>query len=54
VLGDRPNQLDKQRPDVHVTAADLIAAGSTPGTVTLEGVRTNISDAQQYLTAWVS
>ena len=24
VLGDRPNQLDKQRPDVHVTAADLL------------------------------
>ena len=54
VLGDRPNQLEKQRPDVHVTATELIAAGSTPGTVTLEGVRTNISVALQYLTAWVS
>jgi len=54
VLGDRPNQLDKQRTDVQVTAADLIAAGATPGTVTLDGVRTNISVALQYLTAWVS
>ena len=27
---------------------------STPGTVTLEGVRTNISVALRYLTAWVS
>jgi len=24
VLGDRPNQIDKQRPDVDVTAADLL------------------------------
>jgi malate synthase len=54
VLGDRPNQLDKQRPDVHVTAADLIAPGSTPGSVTLDGLRTNISVALRYLTAWVS
>ena len=54
VLGDRPNQLDKQRPDVSVTAADLIAPAGTPGTVTLEGLRTNISVALQYLTAWVN
>ncbi len=54
VLGDRPNQLDKQRPDVHVTAADIIAPGSTPGSVTLDGLRTNISVALRYLTAWVS
>jgi malate synthase len=54
VLGDRPNQLDKQRPDVHVTAADIINPGSTPGQVTLAGLRTNISVALRYLTAWVS
>ena len=54
VLGDRPNQLDKQRPDVHVTAADIINPGSTPGEVTLNGLRTNISVALRYLTAWVS
>ena len=54
VLGDRPNQLDKQRPDVQVTADDLIAAGRTPGTVTLAGLGTNIAVALQYLTAWVS
>jgi malate synthase len=54
VLGDKPNQLDKLRPEVSVTAADLIAPGGTPGTVTLEGLRTNISVALQYLTAWVN
>ncbi len=53
-LGDRPNQLDKLRPDVTVTAADLLAVGSTPGRATLAGLRTNISVALQYLTAWVS
>jgi len=54
VLGDRPNQLDKQRPDVSVTAADLIAVGNTPGTITLAGLKTNISVALRYLTAWVN
>jgi malate synthase len=54
VLGDRPNQLDKQRPDVHVTAEDLLGVGSAGGTVTLAGLRTNISVALQYLTAWVN
>ena len=54
VLGDRPNQLDKQRPDVHVTAADLLSVGSAGGSVTLAGLNTNISVALQYLTAWVN
>ena len=31
VLGDRPNQIDRQRPDVSVGAADLLDAASTPG-----------------------
>ncbi len=53
-LGDRPNQLDRQRPDVQVTAADLVAPGSTPGSVSLNGVRTNIRVALRYLTAWVN
>ena len=54
VLGDRPNQLDKQRPDVHVAAADLLSVGSAGGSVTLAGLNTNISVALQYLTAWVN
>ena len=53
-LGDRPNQLDRQRPDVQTTAGDLVAPGSTPGSVSLAGVRTNIRVALRYLTAWVS
>jgi malate synthase len=52
-LGDRPNQLDKQRPDVSVTARDLLAVDKTPGGVTEAGLRSNISVALQYLAAWL-
>ena len=31
MLGDRPNQIDKQREDVHVTADELLDVASTPG-----------------------
>jgi malate synthase len=53
VLGARPNQLDRQRPDVSVSAADLLAVGKTPGGVTEAGLRNNISVALQYLAAWL-
>ncbi|MGH3280520.1 MAG: malate synthase A [Trebonia sp.] len=53
VLGDKPNQLDKQRPDVAVTAADLLSIGETPGGITETGLRNNISVALQYLAAWL-
>jgi malate synthase len=53
VLGDRPNQLDRQRPDVSVTAAQLLDVAATPGAVTEAGVRGNVSVALQYLEAWL-
>jgi malate synthase len=53
VLGDRPNQLDKLRADVSVTAADLLDVASTPGEVTEAGLRNNVSVAIQYLAAWL-
>jgi malate synthase len=53
VLGDRPNQLDRQRPDVAVTAQDLLAFDKTPGGITEAGLRNNISVALQYLAAWL-
>jgi malate synthase len=52
-LGDKPNQLDRQRPDVSVSAADLLAVSKTPGGVTEAGLRNNISVALQYLAAWL-
>jgi len=53
VLGDRPNQLDKLREDVHVTAEQLLDVASTPGDVTEEGLRNNISVGIQYLESWL-
>jgi malate synthase len=53
VLGTRPNQLDKQRPEVAVTAGDLLAFAKTPGGVTEAGLRNNISVALQYLASWL-
>jgi len=45
-----PNQVARQRDDVNVTAADLLAAPS--GTITDAGIRTNLSVGIQYLEAW--
>jgi malate synthase len=53
VLGDRPNQLDRLRDDVHVSAAALLDVASTGGVVTEEGLRYNVSVALQYLAAWL-
>ena len=39
VLGDRPNQLDRQRPDVHVTPAQLLDVAGVPGDRTMAGLR---------------
>jgi malate synthase len=52
-LKDRPNQLDRQRPEVHVTAEDLLAVAKTPGKITEAGLRNNISVALQYLATWL-
>jgi malate synthase len=53
VLGDRPNQLDRQRPEVAVTAADLLDTASAGGAVTEAGLRSNVTVALQYLEAWL-
>jgi malate synthase len=53
VLGTNPNQISKQRDDVHVTAQDLLSVSKTPGTITEAGLRNNISVALQYLASWL-
>jgi malate synthase len=53
VLGERPNQVDRQRPEVSSTAADLLDVASTPGEITLEGLHNNVSVGIQYLAAWL-
>ena len=53
VLGDRPNQIERQRDDVRVTSSDLLDVASTPGGITEEGLRNNVSVGIQYLAAWL-
>ena len=53
ILGANPNQLGKQRDDVHVTAEDLLAVSKTPGVITEAGLRNDISVALQYLASWL-
>jgi malate synthase len=58
VLGGRPNQLDRQRPDVSVTAGDLLDVASaqpadrTTG-VTAAGLRADVSVGVRYLESWL-
>ena len=53
VLGDRPNQWDKQRPDVAVTTAQLLDfQPETP--ITETGLRYNINVGIHYLGAWLA
>jgi malate synthase len=54
VLGDAPNQLSKQRDDVSVTAAQLLDVAATPGDVTDDGVRLNVSVGIQYIASWLA
>src|SRR5438105_780635 len=46
-----PNQIERQRDDVRVTAQDLLAA--PPGAITFEGLRLNLDVAVRYLAAWL-
>ncbi|MBI1318494.1 MAG: malate synthase A [Candidatus Hydrogenedens sp.] len=51
VLGDKPNQIDRQREDVNVTAAQLLEVPT--GDITESGLRQNISVGIQYVEAWL-
>jgi len=53
VLGDKPNQIDRQRPDVQVTAAELLDF-RPEAPITEEGLRYNINVGIHYLGAWLA
>jgi len=53
VLGDRPNQLERQRPDVSVSAGQLIDVKVPGGTITENGLRANVSVGIQYIESWM-
>ena len=53
VLGDKPNQFEKQRPDVSVKAADLLDF-RPEAPITEAGLRMNIGVGIHYLGAWLA
>ena len=53
VLGVRPNQLERQRDEVEVGPAELLNVAATPGEITEEGLRNDVSVGIQYLSAWL-
>jgi malate synthase len=53
VLGDRPNQFGKQKPEVEVKAADLLDF-KPEKPITEDGLRMNINVGIHYLGAWLA
>ncbi len=52
-LGARPNQIERQRPEVNVKAEDLLDLRVPNGTITEKGLETNVSVAIRYLESWL-
>jgi malate synthase len=53
VLGERPNQVERQRDDVDVGAAELLDVAATPGAITEAGLRNNVNVGIQYISSWL-
>jgi malate synthase len=52
-FGERPNQLDRLREDVTPSEAALLSIPATPGSITPDGLRVNVSVGTRYLDAWL-
>jgi malate synthase len=50
---EREHQLDVLREDLNVTERDLLSIPETPGEITRQGLRTNVSVGIRYLDAWL-
>ncbi|MEU6642352.1 malate synthase A [Saccharomonospora sp. NPDC046836] len=53
VLGDKPNQLDRLREDVSVTADQLLNIAATEGEATKAGLRAAVDVGVRYLASWL-
>ncbi len=55
VLGERPNQVSRQREDVEVSPSDLLDAASAGGAdgITEEGLRNDVNVGIQYISSWL-
>ncbi|HEU4832230.1 MAG TPA: malate synthase A, partial [Actinomycetota bacterium] len=54
VLGDRPNQVERQREDVVVSAEELLDVRVPNGEITEAGLGTNVNVGMRYLASWLS
>ena len=54
VLGDKPNQVQRQRDDVSVSAKDLINTDIENASISEAGMRQNVNVALQYINSWLS
>jgi malate synthase len=54
VLGERPNQVERLRDEVEVGPAELLDVAATPGEITEEGLRNDVSVGIRYLAAWLN
>jgi malate synthase len=52
-LGDRPNQVDRQRDDVSVAAGELLDLRVEGGEVSEEGLQQNVSVGTRYIESWL-
>ena len=53
VMGDDDDQVSRQRDDVDVGAADLLALDKTEGEITEAGLRSNVNVGIQYISSWL-
>ncbi len=53
-LDGRPNQVERLRDDVKVSAAELQDLAATPGAITDAGLRTNVNVGFQYVSFWLT
>ncbi|GDY30626.1 malate synthase A [Gandjariella thermophila] len=53
VLGEKPNQVDRLREDVKVTADDLLDVAATPGRATEAGLRGAVDVGVRYIASWL-
>jgi malate synthase len=53
VLGEKPNQIERKREDVHVTAEQLVDFVIPGSSITDEGLRVNVSVGTRYIDSWL-
>src|SRR5699024_8940710 len=53
VLGEKPNQVDRKREDVSVSAEDLLSVEKTDGDTTIAGLRAAVDVGVRYIASWL-